>query len=167
MMYMVLCMHSVALFLSCLFINLRKNLVWSVKGTHFLVYYTYETKEHFCLLWEVLDHAYPHLTSYIITQLHPFSLEKLELLIFFSCEVAWNCGIFWATALTLGQWKNIFSSRNCFIKFNSKNQYRAGKGWRDKHLCHNLDTGGYRLSQVFWEHENLSGLSIIWFIQLL
>ena len=28
-------------------------------------------------------------------------------------------------------------------------------------------TGGSCLSQIFWEHENLSGLSIIWLIQLL
>ena len=26
------------------------------------------------------------------------------------------------------------------------------------------DTGGSHLSQVFWEHENLSGLSIVWLI---
>ena len=26
-------------------------------------------------------------------------------------------------------------------------------------------TGGSRLSWIFWEHENLSGLSIIWLIQ--
>ena len=25
-------------------------------------------------------------------------------------------------------------------------------------------TGGSHLSQIFWEHENLSGLSVIWFI---
>ena len=29
------------------------------------------------------------------------------------------------------------------------------------------NTGGSCLSQIFWEHENLSGLSIIWLIQLL
>ena len=29
------------------------------------------------------------------------------------------------------------------------------------------DTGGSCLSQIFWEHENLSSLSIIWLIQLL
>ena len=28
-------------------------------------------------------------------------------------------------------------------------------------------TGGSRLSWIFWEHENLSGLSIIWLIHLL
>ena len=28
-------------------------------------------------------------------------------------------------------------------------------------------TGGSHLSQIFWEHENLSGLSIIQLIQLL
>ena len=28
-------------------------------------------------------------------------------------------------------------------------------------------TGGSHLSQIFWEHENLSDLSIIWLIQLL
>ena len=28
-------------------------------------------------------------------------------------------------------------------------------------------TGGSHLSQIFWEHENLSGLSIIWLIKLL
>ena len=27
-------------------------------------------------------------------------------------------------------------------------------------------TGGSHLSWIFWEHENLSGLSIIWLIQL-
>ena len=39
-----------------------------------------------------------------------------------------------------------------------------------KNVCinlHNDDTGGSRLSRIFWEHENLSGLSIIWLIQLL
>ena len=30
-----------------------------------------------------------------------------------------------------------------------------------------LITGGSRLSRIFWEHENLSGLSIIRLIQLL
>ena len=30
-----------------------------------------------------------------------------------------------------------------------------------------LYTGGSRLSRIFWEHENLSGLSIIRLIQLL
>ena len=30
-----------------------------------------------------------------------------------------------------------------------------------------LSTGGSRLSRIFWEHENLSGLSIIRLIQLL
>ena len=34
-----------------------------------------------------------------------------------------------------------------------------------KHLGNN--TGGSRLSQIFWEHENLSSLSVIWLIQLL
>ena len=28
-------------------------------------------------------------------------------------------------------------------------------------------TGGSHLSRIFWEHENLSGLSVIWLIQLL
>ena len=28
-------------------------------------------------------------------------------------------------------------------------------------------TGGSRLSRIFWKHENLSGLSIIWLNQLL
>ena len=28
-------------------------------------------------------------------------------------------------------------------------------------------TGGSCLSRIFWEHENLSGLSVIWLIQLL
>ena len=30
-----------------------------------------------------------------------------------------------------------------------------------------INTGGSCLSRIFWEHENLSGLSIIWLIQLL
>ena len=29
------------------------------------------------------------------------------------------------------------------------------------------NTGGSRLNRIFWEHENLTGLSIIWLIQLL
>ena len=29
------------------------------------------------------------------------------------------------------------------------------------------NTGGSHLSRIFWEHENLSSLSIIWLIQLL
>ena len=44
-----------------------------------------------------------------------------------------------------------------------------------KQLIHGLNdrvmldeiTGGSHLSQIFWEHENLSGLSSIWLIQLL
>ena len=32
---------------------------------------------------------------------------------------------------------------------------------------HVYNTGGSRLSWIFWEHENLSGLSIIQLIQLL
>ena len=27
--------------------------------------------------------------------------------------------------------------RNCYIKFYSKKQHRAGKGWRDEPPCHN------------------------------
>ena len=34
--------------------------------------------------------------------------------------------------------------------------------WNNKRI-----TGGSRLSRIFWEHENLSGLSIIRLIQLL
>ena len=33
--------------------------------------------------------------------------------------------------------------------------------------CLHVFTGGSRLSQIFWEHENLSSLSIIRLIQLL
>ena len=29
------------------------------------------------------------------------------------------------------------------------------------------NTGGSHLSQIFWEHENLSGLSVIWLISTL
>ena len=42
-----------------------------------------------------------------------------------------------------------------------------------EHICHifmgiyGTCTGGSHLRQVFWEHENLSSLSIIWLIQLL
>ena len=38
---------------------------------------------------------------------------------------------------------------------------------RKKYDSEMHNTGGSRLSQIFWEHENLSGLSIIWLIQLL
>ena len=34
-------------------------------------------------------------------------------------------------------------------------------------INHYIGTGGSCLSQIFWEHENLSGLSIIQVIQLL
>ena len=30
-----------------------------------------------------------------------------------------------------------------------------------------LNTGGPHLSQIFWEHENLSGLSVIWLISMI
>ena len=29
-----------------------------------------------------------------------------------------------------------------------------------------VDTGGSCLSQIFWEHENLSGLSVLWLIYI-
>ena len=34
-------------------------------------------------------------------------------------------------------------------------------------LCRSYGTGGSRLSQIFWDHENLSSLSIIQLITLL
>ena len=33
-----------------------------------------------------------------------------------------------------------------------------------KRQYHNICTGGSCLSQIFWEHANLSGLSVIWLI---
>ena len=30
----------------------------------------------------------------------------------------------------------------------------------------NTDTGGHCLSQIFWEHESQSGLSVIWLIYI-
>ena len=71
MTYMVLYMHSIALDLSCLFINLKKNLVLRVKTVHILIYYIYETKEHrkhtFVCLGKSVRSGIPQLTSYIIT----------------------------------------------------------------------------------------------------
>ena len=54
----------------------------------------YETKEHRkyiigCLRKSVRS-GIPHLTSYIITQFHPFSLEKIRIICVISCEVAWK-----------------------------------------------------------------------------
>ena len=40
-------------------------------------------------------------------------------------------------------------------------------GLSGTHLYTQLSTGGSRLSRIFWEHENLSRLNIIWLIQLL
>ena len=45
---------------------------------------------------------------------------------------------------------------------NWYNYYSSSSG-----VQHYVITGGSRLSRIFWEHENLSGLSIIWLIQLL
>ena len=87
-------MHSIALNLSCLFIKLKKNLVIRVKTVHVLIYYTYETKEHrkhtFIHLGKSVRSAIPQLTSYIITWLHPLSLENIRIICVNSCEVAWK-----------------------------------------------------------------------------
>ena len=32
------------------------------------------------------------------------------------------------------------------------------------HRCRDRTTGGYSLHWIFWEHENLSALSVIWLI---
>ena len=39
--------------------------------------------------------------------------------------------------------------------------------WKYRNSANAVITGGSRLSRIFWEHENLSGLSVIWLIQLL
>ena len=81
---MVLCMHSIALYLSCLFIKIKKNLVVRVKIVPFLIYYAYETKEHtFVHVGKSIRSGGPHLTSYIIMQLHLFNLETVELFVLF------------------------------------------------------------------------------------
>ena len=36
--------------------------------------------------------------------------------------------------------------------------------WNKVQMTSLTCTGGSRLSQIFWEHENLSGLSVIWLI---
>ena len=35
------------------------------------------------------------------------------------------------------------------------------------HIVNGISTGGSRLSRIFWEHENLSSLSIIRLIQII
>ena len=76
---MVLYKHSIVLYLSCLFIKLKKNL----KTLHFLIYYTYETKEYRKYIIGHLGKSVrsdaPHLTSYIITQLQLRKTLKLSI----------------------------------------------------------------------------------------
>ena len=84
---MVLHMYSITLYLSCLFIRINRNLVLRGKTVHFLIYHTYETKEHrkhtVRCLGKSVRSGILHLTSYIISQLHPFSVEKLVLFVLF------------------------------------------------------------------------------------
>ena len=75
---MVLCMHSITLYLSHLFITLKKNLT---KIVHFLIYCTQKT--HFCLLWEErkIRHTPSNLLYYhLVTSV---SFRKSELLVLF------------------------------------------------------------------------------------
>ena len=52
------------------------------------------------------------------------------------------------------------------ITFTLRRSFLRNYPWQTHSHWHWL-TGGSCLSRIFWEHENLSGLSIIWLIQLL
>ena len=94
MTYMLLYMHSIALYFSCLSVKFKKNLLLRAKTVHFLLYYTYETKEHgkhtIVHFGKSIRSVIPHLTSFIITQLHLFSFKKLQLFVLFHMRLHGN-----------------------------------------------------------------------------
>ena len=58
------------------------NLVLRATIVHFLKYYVYETKEHISIfIRKSVRSGGPHLTPYIITQLHPLNWEEVELFV--------------------------------------------------------------------------------------
>ena len=85
MTYIVLYMYSIALYLSYLVIKIKKNLDLRANIIHFLIYYTKEERKFiFVHFGKSVISWHSHLMSYIIIWLHLFSLEKIQLFIFFT-----------------------------------------------------------------------------------